>query len=894
METRLDESRFARMKALLLAARERAGEARARYLAAECTDDPELRAEVEALLARESDDAGILRTAGPIQQARLPLEDVTVPRQIGPYEIVEELGRGGMGIVLRARQTEPIQREVAVKLMGVHILTESMRLRFDAERQTLASLDHPNIAHVIDAGTEESGRPYLVMELVVGEPITDYCDARRLPVDERLDLFLEVSDAVSHAHQRGILHRDLKPSNVMVTTDGDHARVKVIDFGIAKVIGEQEEAAGLTRAGQLIGTPDFMSPEQAGIIDAPVDTRTDVYALGILLYELLAGARPYYFSSGQVSEFLRILDSEGPPTPSAVAGGRSNTVGGGDEHSTEIVAERRRATVAELSRHLRGDLDAIALHALRTHPDQRYGSVDRLADDILRHRAGLPVEAREGGLGYRATKFVRRHVAAVVAAVLVLAGTVGVIVTVTAQRDRALRAQRVAAAEAETARRVSDFLVELFEVADPSEARGNAVTAREILDRGVTRIDEELRAEPEVRARLLDAMGRVYQSLGLFSEAEPLLGEALALRRELPEGETPDLAQSVANYAFVLTDLGEYARAESLYLRAVDLNTRLLGDRHAETASALAGLASLYTEVGDIDAAEPLLERVLEIELDALGGSHPYVAMDYNNMASIRMRRGDYAGAVESYKQALAINLDTSGSLHPETATNYANLGIAFGHLSELDSAIAYDRRALELREELLGAEHAFTGISANNLGGHLHAMGRYEEALPLLERALAIKRATQGPRHRSTAHAMLGLGRLLRDMGDPDRAKPLLLEALAIHRETVGDVHPGTSMCLVALARLELARGDAAAATAYAREAVKMRREHSHDLARRADAELVLARALDVAGDPDEAAVHAARASELFREKLGGEHARVAEAESVLTTLRRRAGASK
>jgi serine/threonine protein kinase/Tfp pilus assembly protein PilF len=874
--------RFARVKELLLAARRLSGDERRRYLDTACAGNPDLRTEVESLLARDEAGSSLIKTAGPIERSDLPIgDDIPIPESIGPFEVIEELGRGGMGVVLRARQSEPIQREVAIKLMGVHLLSESLKLRFMNERQTLASLDHPSIAHVIDAGTDETGRPYLVMELVVGEPITEYCDSRRLSVDERLDLFLQVCNAVSHAHQRGILHRDLKSSNVMVTTESDRPRVKVIDFGIAKVIGDQEEAAGLTRAGQMIGTPDCMSPEQAGVVDAPVDTRTDVYALGILLYELLAGVRPYHFTTGHAREFIRLLDRDGPPTPSALARGRTSSVGSDATHSADDVATRRRATVHQLSQHLRGDLDAIALQALRAHPDERYGSVDRLADDIRRHRAGLPVDARRGGFRYRATKFVRRNLAGVVVGTLALAGIVAFVVAVTAQRNRALEAQRVAAEEAETARRVADFLVEIFEVADPSEARGNSVTAREILDRGVERIGNELENEPAVRARLLDAMGRVYQSLGLYPDATSLLGDALALRQDLTGGtETVELAESLQNYAFVVLDLGEYARAESLYAEAARIRGELLGTDDPKYAASLAGQASVHIQTGNIDAAEPLLERVLAIDERHLGDAHPYVALDYNDLASIRSRRGNYAGALDYYRRSLAINLRAHGPEHPEVATNYANLGVTFSNMGQLDSAVVYDRKGLELREKLLGEEHAHTGISMNNLGAHLGELGRYAEAQPILERSLAIKRATQGPRHRSTGHALLGLGRLLLDMDRLDRADSLLREGLDIHRESVGDGHPSTAIALMDLARVEIKRGNGEAAVGRAREALELVTEYAGgNLGRVASAELLLANALDLAGRRDEAIVHAERAVALYGERYGPEDERAVAA---------------
>ncbi len=514
----MDQERYARVRALVVDVLAQPAAERQAWLDAACRSDPALRRSVDTLLDQAAllppllasdDDARLLEFVDGLETVPPP----SLPDRIGHYRLHEVLGEGGMGIVVRATQDVPLRRDVALKLVRHGLSAARILARFDAERQALASLDHPCIARIFDAGSTDDGRPYFAMEYVEGMHLTAFADEAQLTVGERLDLFLAVCAGVEHAHQKGIIHRDLKPSNILVSGDARAFRPRIIDFGVSRAVAESQED-GLTLAGHLIGTPDFMSPEQAGVIDAGVDTRTDVYALGVILFELLCGGRPYRLTTATPLELQRVLGGPAPPRPSHAACADDGRVPA-DER-----AAHRRTTVERLSRQLRGDLDNIVLKALDREPARRYGSVQELAEDVRRHLSSQPVHARAATWQYRTAKFVHRHawpVAAASAALLMLVtlstATAIQSVRLSEERDRARR-------EAATAEAVSGFMVDLFRVSDPSHARGNSVTAREILDRGADRIHDDLPDQPAVQARYATVLGKVYHALGLYEPAE--------------------------------------------------------------------------------------------------------------------------------------------------------------------------------------------------------------------------------------------------------------------------------------------------------------------------------------------------------------------------------------
>jgi serine/threonine protein kinase len=541
-----------------------------------------------------SDDENRQSTELPTIEAG-PTPDETA-RQIGPYRLLDKLGEGGMGEVWLAEQTEPVKRKVALKLIKQGMDTKQVVARFEAERQALAMMDHPAIAKIYDAGATPRGRPYFAMEYVQGLPITEHCDRHTLTNRQRLELFLQVCEGVQHAHHKAVIHRDLKPSNVLVSILDDKPVPKVIDFGVAKATAQRlTDRTMHTQLGVLIGTPAYMSPEQAEMTGQDIDTRTDVYALGVMLYELLVGALPFdseEFQRVGLEAIVRKIREDDPPKPST----RLSTLG---KHSTES-AVRRRTEFPALRRELSGDLDWITMKALEKDRKQRYSSLQEFAADIERYLTDQPVLASPPSAAYRARKFVKRHTWGVVAAtaVALVLPAITLVMTIQAgriasERDRANAEAARANQEAEAKGQVSEFLKDLFTVSDPGEARGNSITARELLDKGAEKIEGMVEEQPETGAELMDTMGTVYQKLGLYPQAEPLLERALAERRRVLGEDHPDTLGSMNHLADLYGDQGRHDEAEPLLLEALETSRRVLGDDHPYTASTLYNLACL-------------------------------------------------------------------------------------------------------------------------------------------------------------------------------------------------------------------------------------------------------------------------------------------------------------
>jgi eukaryotic-like serine/threonine-protein kinase len=724
---------------------------------------------------------------GPLWEAfctDLPEEPVLREGEtVGRYRVLREIGRGGMSVVyLAERADDAFHQRVALKVLDRAPRDREARARFEQERQILASLDHPNIARLLDGGVDGRGLPYIVMELVEGQPIDQYCEERRLSVDERLALVQVVARAVAYAHRRLVVHRDLKPSNILVTAAGE---VKLLDFGIAKLL--DPAAAGPfavppTRTALRLLTPEYAAPEQ--VRGEPVTTASDVYQLGLVLFELLTGRRAHGLTGDSITEIERVVCSGEPPRPS-----RSLS-----------------AADAALRRRLTGDLDSIVLTALRKEPDRRYASPADLAADLERHRAGLPVSARGDGLAYRAGKLLWRHrlaVAAVTAVALSLVGGLGA----------ALWQAREARLEAKKATEVKDFLVRIFEVASPDESMGRAVTARELLDQSVQRIGT-LEDEPEIQAELLSVAGRSYKSLGLYGAARPLLERSLRLQRRLHGERSLGAADVESILAFLAYKQGDTRRSEALHRAALATYKALLPADDTRIADSLYGLGDCLLDYDRDEEAAALLREALAIrrshqsQRERSGANDSKIGEILNDMGMLRHRARDFDGAERLYREALAIQRRVHGPLHSEVATSLHNLGALLRTRGRLAEAESVFREVIALEARLYGGDHPNTADSWGYLGHVLRAKGDLAGAEAAYRRGLAINRAKRGSTHFATFSALHNLGRLLLEAGRPAEAEPLLRQALAGRRALYGPGYRKTKETEEVLAKCEAALG--------------------------------------------------------------------------------------
>jgi eukaryotic-like serine/threonine-protein kinase len=662
-----------------------------------------------------------------VAETKAPADPVPGAQVVGPYRLVQRVGEGGMGEVWLAEQTRPVHRQVALKIIKAGMDTAQVVARFEAERQALAVMDHPAIAHVFDAGATPNGRPYFAMEYVRGEPITEYCTRHRLGYRQRIDLFLQVCDGVQHAHQKGIIHRDVKPSNILVTVQGDRPVPKIIDFGVAKATTRLLADQPLyTELGVLIGTPEYMSPEQAEMSGLDIDTRADVYSLGVILYELLTGALPFdarALRAQGVEEMRRTIREVDPPRP-----------------STRVTSPPAGAAVRDqgtsprhLANQLRGDLDWIAMKALEKDRTRRYGSASDLAADLRRHLDDQPVLASPPSVTYRTRKFVRRHrfgvtTAATVAALLVVfAATMALQARRIAQeRDRANR-------EAATATQVSDFLVGLFAVSDPSEARGTTLTAREILESGARRIEKNLAAQPEVQARLMATMGTVYTNLGLYDRASPLLQQAVTIDRRLLGDDHPATLAAVTQLANLLWYQNRPNEAEQLYRDVAERRRRVLGEEHADTLRSNDDLASVYVVQKRLDEAERLGKRTLAVQQRTLGAEHPDTFYSMNILLAVYIRQERYAEGEPIARALVHGQRRVLGEEHPDTLTNMHNLARLYDGLDRPREAERIYLETIRSRRRVLGDLHPTTILSVSRLAALYQKEGRYADAEALL-----------------------------------------------------------------------------------------------------------------------------------------------------------------
>ncbi|MCP3983042.1 MAG: serine/threonine protein kinase [bacterium] len=779
----MSDPRHARVKTIFAAVCARPPEEWPDLLARECAHDPELRDEVESLLRFHDCTA----EEGPTVEVEKP--ELKPGGSIGHYSILRLLGEGGMGEVWEAEQREPVRRRVALKLIKAGMSTKQVVARFESERQALALMDHPNIARVFDAGATERGRPYFVMEYVRGERITTYCDRHRLTTRQRLELFLEVCDGVQHAHHKGVIHRDIKPSNLLVSIQDDRPTPKIIDFGVAKATSQPLTSKTMvTQLGMLIGTPEYMSPEQAETTTLDIDTRTDVYSLGVVLYELLVGAPPFEFDELRVAgvdELRRKVREDEAPRPSL----RFTSLGG---RSTRIAAERR-TDPPSLARQLRGELDWIVMRALEKDRTRRYASPAEIAGDIHRHLNDEPVLAGPPSAVYRVRKFVRRHRLGVIAASMVL---LALLVGATATTFGMLRAQSAEAGarrDAATAEQVSGFLVGLFQVSDPSRARGNTITAREILDQGAGRIRDELIEQPEVQARMMATIGAVYRGLGLYDPAQDLLEEALVIRETHLAPDDPAILWNLFDLAWLAMELNDYARAAEITERFMPLAHRILDPDSAEFARVLAGVGMVRWDEQRYAESEELLSDAIAIWDRQTSVSDPFMGTALDGLGRALARKDQLDQALENLKRAQTFRRRTLGPDHPDMAASMIFLADVHERRGEHAQAQALHRRALELVERTRGADHPIMVEALRLNAGFLHHRGEVDKARSFYERALDLAEQVARPVDQDLPGLVEEYADLLVGLGEYEGVRALHDRVLAFF-DPQGVDHPSYS----------------------------------------------------------------------------------------------------
>lgn len=856
-----------RVEALFEEALELEESERGAFLARQCAGDALLAHEVGRLLAAHARAGGILDAPqGPGRWMRSRVErreedDATSPAgaRYGPYRVVHALGRGGMGTVYLAVREDAFMRRVALKVVHGVAEAESTRRRFESERRIMASLDHPNIARLLDGGVTDHGVPYLAMEYVEGLPLTQYCDREKLGVTERLELFRKVCDAVHHAHQSLIIHRDLKPSNILVTMDGEP---KLLDFGIAKL--QQSALANLTQPvthpDLRALTPEWASPEQ--MRGEPLTTASDVFALGVLLYELLTGRHPFRAPEGQSpAELIAAVCERDPVLPSETVGSKDGS-------------GRRGA-------RLRGDLDSIVVTALRKEPGRRYASAEQLSSDIGRYLAREPVLARGDGRMYRLRKLVRRRRGETLAAVAVLASLLLGLFAASREARIAGQERDRAARALERAEASSTFLLGLFEFQDPRGTLTDSLTARTMLERGLEDV-AALDGYPALRGRLMAVLGRAYWNLGHYDRAAELLGSAVSdLGRGSDLDELLDLAGTSTELADVLMMTGDYHEALQASLRAHDLRVRLLGPDHPEIATSFIQLGKIHVYFGDLPAADSVTRVALALRNEVLDADDPAIPEAMEALSIISRRRGLPDEAEELLRGASSRRRRVEG---PESA-GYARSLVRLARLLSDDRAAHEEAEALFRRAlMILDTDDPDRATTLSDLAGTLARMGRTTEAAELYETAIAHRRSMFGGDHASVADLLSARGRLLLGTGDVDAAEAAHAESLRIWSERLGPEHPATAYALSGLARVALARGDATRAEVLARQALTIRRAAlapGHPLI--AHSEVLVGEVLMASGEVERATEWYVRALERLTRALGPGHRDVEVVQALL-----------
>ena len=703
--------------------------------------------------------------------------------RIGRYKLLNVLGEGGMGIVYLAHQHQPMKRQVAVKIIKPGMDSKRVIARFEAERQALALLDHPNIAHIYDAGTTEAGRPYFVMEFVKGLPITEHCDRHKLTIKERLRLFQQVCQAVQHAHQKGIIHRDIKPSNILVTLQDDQTIPKIIDFGVAKALAQPlTERTLATEDSQLLGTPEYMSPEQADMASEDIDTRSDIYSLGVLLYVLLTGVLPFdstTFREGGIENIRKTIRETDPRTPST----RLNKLGG---EATKI-ADMRGTQISALTKHLKKELEWIPLMAMRKERSERYRSASELADDIENYLKGAPLIAGPLSTTYRLKKFVRRNRVLIGGIATVLIVLIAGVVISTVFAFGQARARAEAERQARISEAVSNFLRnDLLASVDPSNAKGRELTIRSFLANASESLQDRFHDEPLVEASIRATLGWTYRMLGELKASEPHLERALQIREEQLGPEHPETLETMGQLVWVYFDQGRFGEAERLCAKELEINRHIFGEEHPNTLINMKFLGFAYMSLGRYDKAEQLysqIRRHVQGEQDLVAG----------HFGMLYKKQGRYTEAEAMYCKQMEICRRELGDEHQYTLAYVSGLANVYRQQGRYNESESQYLKALEMQRRVLGDEHPYTLSSMQGLARLYTDEGRYSEAEQQFVKALETRRRVQREDHPATLGNVNDFAVLRTKQKQYDDAQSLFTEALEGRRRELGNDHPDT-----------------------------------------------------------------------------------------------------
>lgn len=862
----MDQQQWKQISNIVDTALELSAEERSNYIESKCLGKPQMKREVTELLRAidQSSAENYLEDlndyphhlAWEISKTETgTFTSSLIGTDIGPYKIVDLIGHGGMGSVFLAeRADESFTQKVAVKILRRGMDTPSNIARFQRERNILAKMNHQNIARLMDGGMTEDNLPYLVMEYVKGDTLYDYCDKHQLPVEERLDLFKSICEAVQQAHNNAIIHRDLKPSNILVTVNRE---VKILDFGIAKLLEPENPDTELyqTRTGAHILTPAYAAPEQ--LSHRSITTKTDIYTLGTLLYELLAGASPFDTATKNISEIENQIRKEDPPEPAA----RFDEL---ESRRRKKLALHRKLSAKSLKSKLRGDTSAIILKALRKNPKERYDTVNQLLEDLERLDNHLPLIAKEDTFRYNTSKFIKRHKTA-------LSIATGFLVLITAfvffYTWQINQERKRAQLEAQKARKVSSFLTSLFRMGNPAHHPANTITATTLLERGRNRL-KSLNNQPEVQAQLSSVIGSAYLELGRYNQAKPLIKQSQKLRKNFSGTSSPEYAEALKNHGILQRKMGNYAKAESLqqegqaiyqsapqtshlimasslnelgwtvykngdYKRADSLYIKAL--QHIEKspepaeekrANILVNRSSVLRKMEKLEKAERLAKKGLSLRRKVFGDIHPDVAVAYNDLGLILDNQEKHEQADSLYHRGLNISKRLYNKPHPDITTTLYNIGTLYREQKKYNKAQNYLSKTLDMEQQLLGKNHPSVAITLSQLASIAREMEKFEKAVKLSRRELSIRKQNLNNTHPGIARAYHDLGLIMQEWGKANRADSLYHKSLEIEKQLYQAPHRSIASTLSNLGNLHMKVENYKKAESYLLRAFRMNRK--------------------------------------------------------------------